>query len=108
VAADPPVFDANDQYIGQATPDHLTYLTWLACRNHDARSRDLMLSTCGRLAVAVGMGPLKGMSREMVFVRSGLRLGLISPTNDPIRQVAEAFDAKLYEDGNGVVIERTA
>lgn len=67
--------------------DGLTLVLWAACR-HQPPSRDLMLASCGRLATAVGMGPLKGMSREMVFVKSGLALGLISPVNDPLRKVS--------------------
>lgn len=67
--------------------DLLTLALWSACR-HQVPSRDLMLASCGRLATAVGMGPLKGMSREMIFVRSGLQLGLISPVNDPLRAIS--------------------
>lgn len=55
---------------------------WSACR-HTPPSRDLMLASCGRIATAVGMGPLKGMSRETIFIRSGLALGLISAVNNP-------------------------
>lgn len=101
--------------------DALTYLTWLACRNHDVPSRDLMLSGCGRIALAVGMGPLPGMSREMVFVKSGLTLGLISPVNDPVKRIEEGqvlfddgraaadtamFGPKYFEK-DGVLMERT-
>lgn len=68
--------------------DALTAFVWLSCR-HVVRSKDLMLASCGRIATAVGMGPMKGMSREMVFVKSGLKLGLISPVNDPIRRVEQ-------------------
>lgn len=68
--------------------DALTLALWIGCR-HQPPSRDLMLASCGRLATAVGMGPLKGMSREMIFVKSGLALGLISPVNDPIRHLAD-------------------
>lgn len=44
------------------------------------------------MAAAVGMGPLKGMSREMIFVRSGLALGFISPVNT----------APLLEENHGM------
>lgn len=53
---------------------------WLACRG-EGSTKAMMLASCGRIATAVGMGPLNGMSREMVFLRSGLWLGLISPAN---------------------------
>jgi hypothetical protein len=62
--------------------EQLALVLWIGCAHRERRTRDMMLAGCGRIAVAVGMGPLKGMSREMVFVRSGLTLGLISPTND--------------------------
>jgi hypothetical protein len=61
--------------------EHLAFALWIGCAHRERRTKDMMLAGCGRIALSVG-NPLKGMSREMVFVRSGLTLGLISPTND--------------------------
>lgn len=60
-----------------------------------------MLASCGHIATAVGMGPLKGMSREMIFVRSGLALGLISPVNDPMA-MTERGEAVLAPQDHGM------
>jgi hypothetical protein len=73
--------------IEEQRADVLTALLWLVCARPPS-PRALLLSSCGQIATAVGMGPLKGMSREMIFVRSGLALGLISPVNDPIGAMA--------------------
>jgi hypothetical protein len=70
--------------------EDLALALWIACAHRERRTKDMMLAGCGRIAIAVGMGPLKGMSREMVFVKSGLRLGLISPTNDPLKRIEES------------------
>lgn len=51
---------------------------------HRPHPREMLMASCGQIATAVGMGPLKGMSREMIFIRTGLALGLISPVNDPM------------------------
>jgi hypothetical protein len=60
----------------------------VSCEGRELTLRELMLGTVGRIALSVGV-PMRGMQREMIFVKSGLALGLISPVNDPIRRVEE-------------------
>lgn len=74
----------TDEDVQKALTD---YMIVRACRA-DPSTKTLTLRTAGRVAISVG-SPLRGMSREMVFVKSGLALGLISPTNDPVRRLEE-------------------
>lgn len=84
--------------IADQRADLLKALLWLVCAAPPS-PRAVLLASCGHVATAVGMGPLKGMSREMIFVRSGLALGLISPVNDPLRMVST--DSENHGMGDG-------
>lgn len=76
------------------------YMVLKACR-HDPSSRHLMLGTVGRVALSVAV-PMKGMQREMVFVKSGLALGLISPVNNPVERIKEGATLTLGGENHGV------
>lgn len=77
-----------DRPIEERRADLLKVFLWFAAGRMPS-PRAVLMSTCGEVATAVGMGPLKGMSREMIFVRSGLALGLISAVNQPLQVLGE-------------------
>jgi hypothetical protein len=58
--------------------EQLALALWIGCAHRERRTRDMALASVGRIALCVG-APLKSMSREMVFLRSGLELGVIAP-----------------------------